>query len=314
MRDDFSKTVKRALADRVSYRCSNPECRASTSGPQVRPDKALNVGVAAHISAATPGGPRYNPSLTAIERSDASNGVWLCQNCAKLVDNDESRYTEAILQDWKRSAERDALATIGRARARSRSAFTEQEREIKRNLALRDKMHLDFLKPLEERRRLGWETKPYQKFAHSEVLVRSIEDKRYPEVDMHPPSGISSWFKLELYDFYHNGLVVILGIERAIIDREGRWAIVAHDQPFDQTQYREIRVWRLGRIPWRNIRHYDLEGDEYYNFPHLFCAFADNGTPYEEVTFALLGDDYDWPLDTAQRFRYKPDQGSAPGG
>jgi hypothetical protein len=63
MRDDFSEDIKRALAARVANQCSNPDCRAVTSGPQTDPSKAVNVGVAAHITAASPGGPRHDPEL-----------------------------------------------------------------------------------------------------------------------------------------------------------------------------------------------------------------------------------------------------------
>ena len=54
MRDDFPKPVLETLAKRVGNRCSNPACRKRTSGPHTEDDKALNVGVAAHITAASP--------------------------------------------------------------------------------------------------------------------------------------------------------------------------------------------------------------------------------------------------------------------
>jgi hypothetical protein len=41
------------------------------------------VGEAAHISAAAPGGKRYDSSLTPEERRAPSNGIWLCELCAK---------------------------------------------------------------------------------------------------------------------------------------------------------------------------------------------------------------------------------------
>lgn len=63
MRDDFTEDVKRILAARTGNACSNPDCRELTSGPQDDPTKALNVGVAAHITAAAEGGERYNPAL-----------------------------------------------------------------------------------------------------------------------------------------------------------------------------------------------------------------------------------------------------------
>ena len=112
MRDDFPKAVAETLAKRVGNRCSNPGCRKRTSGPHTDDDKALNVGVAAHITAASVGGPRYDPLLTQDERKSIGNGIWLCQSCAKLVDNDEARYTKDTLIRWKQDAEQEALREI----------------------------------------------------------------------------------------------------------------------------------------------------------------------------------------------------------
>jgi hypothetical protein len=114
MRDDFSTTTKDLLAKRVGFRCSNPECQKPTSGPQDDPTKAVNIGVAAHISAASPGGPRYEATLTSEQRCDSSNGIWLCQTCAKLIDNDPVRYDLAVLEGWKRAAERAAVVALVR--------------------------------------------------------------------------------------------------------------------------------------------------------------------------------------------------------
>jgi len=114
MTDDFSPQVKRALADRVGHHCSRPECRALTSGPQGDPAKSVNVGVAAHITAASPGGPRYDPLLSTEERSGPENGIWLCQTCAKLIDNDPARFTVEVLKKWKDDAEEEAKARVGR--------------------------------------------------------------------------------------------------------------------------------------------------------------------------------------------------------
>lgn len=116
MSDEFSDPVKRALAARVGHQCSNPECRAATSGPQDDPARSVNVGVAAHITAASPGGPRYDPDLLPQERSDPSNGVWLCQTDAKLVDNDPARFTVDVLRRWKLDAEAEAKGRVGRTK------------------------------------------------------------------------------------------------------------------------------------------------------------------------------------------------------
>jgi hypothetical protein len=112
VRDDFDDKTKEMLARRVGYRCSNPNCRKLTSGPQTDPAKAVNIGVAAHITAASPGGPRYASKLSPGERKSIDNGIWLCQNCAKLVDNDEQRYSVDLLIDWKRLSEQAALLEV----------------------------------------------------------------------------------------------------------------------------------------------------------------------------------------------------------
>lgn len=112
MRDDFSKDTQRILALRVGVHCSNPNCRKLTSGPQMDSAKALNIGVAAHITAASPGGPRYDPNLSSEERKSPNNGIWLCQSCAKLVDNDDQKYTVSLLHDWKRLAEKAARVEV----------------------------------------------------------------------------------------------------------------------------------------------------------------------------------------------------------
>ena len=100
-RDDFPAEVKEVLARRAGMRCSNPNCRQLTSGPQLNPTKVLNVGVAAHITAASRGGLRYDSRLGVGGRQSAENGIWLCQNCAKLVDNDPLRYTVAFFSNGK---------------------------------------------------------------------------------------------------------------------------------------------------------------------------------------------------------------------
>lgn len=112
MRDDFAQDTKDLLAKRVGFKCSNPNCRKPTSGPQTDPSKSINVGVASHITAASPGGKRYNQYLSSDERSHASNGIWLCQTCGKLVDNDEVRYTVDLLNKWKILSEQAALLDV----------------------------------------------------------------------------------------------------------------------------------------------------------------------------------------------------------
>ncbi len=117
MRDDFPMTVQRILAQRAAGLCANPDCQIQTSGPHDDSSRAVNIGVAAHITAAAPGGPRFDPTLTADARASGENGIWLCQNCAKLVDNDVVSFPTALLRQWKAQAEQFAQEHLGERRA-----------------------------------------------------------------------------------------------------------------------------------------------------------------------------------------------------
>lgn len=112
MRDDFRAQTIRNLAARVGYHCSNPSCMRSTSGPALAEEGTVNIGVGAHIAAAAPGGKRYDPNMSSAERSSPMNGIWMCQSCSKLIDSDDSRFTVALLQEWKDTAIQRALGAI----------------------------------------------------------------------------------------------------------------------------------------------------------------------------------------------------------
>jgi hypothetical protein len=128
---------------------------------------------------------------------------------------------------------------------------------------------------------------------HPDVIVRSIDDERYPEVDAEPEGRISSWFKAEFGGHYHNGVELILSIREVIADPDGRWAFVEYSEEavrnggaetsFDASRYELVKVFTVGRIPFRNIVEVDEDGDEYYRDAHLYCRFANNGEPYEAI-------------------------------
>lgn len=112
MRDDFTDRTKRILAERVGNRCSNPLCRKMTSGPSSDPNKATNIGEAAHIAAASSGGKRYDSTMSSEERKSIDNGIWLCRTCARLIDTDEKKYTVSLLNEWKEAAESEARREV----------------------------------------------------------------------------------------------------------------------------------------------------------------------------------------------------------
>lgn len=112
-RDNFTDAVKNKLAKRVVYVCSNPNCRKMTIGPDSK-NGINNIGVAAHICAAAPGGPRYDGNMSEEQRKSINNGIWLCQSCAKLIDSDENKYTVQLVKSWKQQTENIVSYNFGK--------------------------------------------------------------------------------------------------------------------------------------------------------------------------------------------------------
>lgn len=114
-RDDFTRSTIDILGKRVGYLCSNPECRRPTIGANENINKVTIIGIAAHITAASPRGPRYDSTINEEQRRHIENGIWLCGNCATLIDKDKKKYTVDILREWKQAAEMESqqrLASI----------------------------------------------------------------------------------------------------------------------------------------------------------------------------------------------------------
>lgn len=120
-RDDFKLSTIKKLRDRVAHRCSNPSCRVATSAPQDE-EGVTNVGKAAHICAASPGGARFDAGMTSNERKAFSNGIWLCAIHADEIDRDVNTYTVEWLKGWKKQAEAAAKAELGRRQPSAQDA------------------------------------------------------------------------------------------------------------------------------------------------------------------------------------------------
>jgi len=127
VRDNFTQRTIADIAKAVGYRCSNPDCRRLTVGANAAHDGLINVGVAAHITAASAGGPRYNEAIDSEARRGKNNCIWLCQDCGKLIDSDPAHFTEELLRNWKRDSQDRAFREL--VVARRGSARTEQDVE-----------------------------------------------------------------------------------------------------------------------------------------------------------------------------------------
>lgn len=111
-RDDFTDKTKLQLAKRAGWLCSDPSCRRPTIGSTSDGDGEINLGTAAHICAAAPGGPRYDPSQTPAQRSSADNGIWMCKLHGTAVDAKDSKFTVELLREWKAQAQKDSWCRV----------------------------------------------------------------------------------------------------------------------------------------------------------------------------------------------------------
>ena len=124
-RDDFSKKTVDILARRAGGMCSI--CKCLTWGPNDNPYTSTNIGKAAHITAASEGGPRYDQNMTPEERKSLKNGIWLCSNCHDKVDRDDERYSTKYLHELKREAENSARKLQGVQPAPNEASVRNQQ-------------------------------------------------------------------------------------------------------------------------------------------------------------------------------------------
>ena len=111
-RDDFTEKVRNQIGKRAGWLCSAPICRRHTVGSNLKGDGELTVGVAAHICAAAPNGPRYDASMTREQRRSADNGLWLCQDHARAIDSDPAAFSVECLREWKIQAQQDSFRRV----------------------------------------------------------------------------------------------------------------------------------------------------------------------------------------------------------
>lgn len=113
-----------------------------------------------------------------------------------------------------------------------------------------------------------------------DVIIRHVNRMDdYPNADT--ARGISPWFKAGLLDTYHAGIIVGLGWE-GLIKVEGSW----RKPNYQAGEKGDLTVMLVGEIPYDFIESMNVDGDEYYYLPHIFCHFANRGEPYQRLYYA----------------------------
>lgn len=100
-RDEFTEKTKLQLAKRAGWLCCDPSCRRPTVGSNSDGNGEMMLGIAAHICAAAPDGPRYDPDQTPEQRRSVDNGLWLCRLHGTAIDARDSKFTVELLHQWK---------------------------------------------------------------------------------------------------------------------------------------------------------------------------------------------------------------------
>lgn len=132
--------------------------------------------------------------------------------------------------------------------------------------------------------------KPELRFASSELLIKSLFDKVYPESnDDNKPS---TWFKTWSYNLYNEGIEIHMyayTYAKIYIDNNLNWYL-STDKPAS-TPLLELKVNIIGRIPFYNIVDIEENGDMYYDFPIVTCRFNEDFGPIKSIHYEFRDDE-----------------------
>ena len=134
-RDNFNSLTWHKLRDSAGNVCSFPGCHVHTHGASSDGEGTVGIGVACHIKAAAPGGPRYDERQTKDQRKHSDNGIWMCQTHSKLIDADDSAFEVETLRQWKRDAEARSNSLL------NQKSFTEKEVKVAAEQGSVDLLH-----------------------------------------------------------------------------------------------------------------------------------------------------------------------------
>lgn len=126
-------------------------------------------------------------------------------------------------------------------------------------------------------------TKNWREKLRSDVIIRDVRRMdKYPDVD-EKARGISPWFRVGLADTYHRGILVGFHWDELVTTPQGGWR--EKDFNEDVEDGKIVKVLVAGRIPYDAIETVNLDGDEFYYYPHIYCHFDIKQQPYESVGY-----------------------------
>ncbi|MFB9080583.1 hypothetical protein ACFFLS_20835 [Flavobacterium procerum] len=122
---------------------------------------------------------------------------------------------------------------------------------------------------------------PENRKLSSKMLLRDFQGTQYPDSNEPDQFNEYSWFAAEIHQLYHRGMEFVIGIYGICPLPDGKWRLEKHSDPDKDS----VKVRKIGQINFSDIISYDIDGDEYYNYPHIFCRFSYRGIPFENCYY-----------------------------
>ena len=158
-----------------------------------------------------------------------------------------------------------------------------KEHLFKRNLDLKKQISKDFGDWLNYA--------PENRQRRSRMILRAFDSEQYPDENEPDEYGEYSWFRAEIKSLYHKGMEFIIGIEEIEVFEDYTWNLLRYgDKPTGHV----VKVAKVGQINFADIVDYDIDGDEYYICPHVFCKFKYRGTPFENIYYYNVDKTYEY--------------------
>lgn len=128
---------------------------------------------------------------------------------------------------------------------------------------------------------------PRLQFKCQRAIIRDVKDKLYPGAD--EKTNIAAWFKCNLYDIRQEYFEVIMNGVNVLIDEDYHWDILSPlVNEYDTKKYSKFYAYEIAQIPYENIVEIDIEPDDYYNLPTIYCQFIFSNKFLSELPFAKL--------------------------
>lgn len=131
---------------------------------------------------------------------------------------------------------------------------------------------------------------PHHAFIYDSLIIRSIEDKAYPNCDDDENNPISTWYKAQIHDIYEYGIeMMITSAFNIVVNKRGNWNFLnQRDINKLPPGANYLRATILQRIPFDYIIKLDMDTDPVYGYPTLFVEYKNDKKPFsEEIPFII---------------------------